>query len=148
MPPESSCSGSRVSTSSPPNCGIVRTSVAMKMPIDVVVNRCSAVPATNWGTEPPICTCSASRRLRAGNPASYRPSYPIERRNLASRQAILQRITAEYDDMSGLRLTAAQAQRLFWFREDICERVLGTLVDAGVLRRDEDGALLRHDVQP
>ena len=60
----------------------------------------------------------------------------IERRNLPSRQALLHRITKEYDEMRGLRLTAAQAQRLFGLREDICLRVFNALVDAAILRRD------------
>jgi hypothetical protein len=63
-------------------------------------------------------------------------AYPIERRNLSSRQALLHRIAMEYDEMPGLRLTAAQAQRLFGLREDICMRVFNALVDAAILRRD------------
>jgi hypothetical protein len=65
--------------------------------------------------------------------------YPIERRNPASRQALLHRIAMEYDEMPGLRLTAAQAQRLFGLREDICMRVYNELVDAAILRRDVTG---------
>jgi hypothetical protein len=57
-----------------------------------------------------------------------------ERRNHASRLALLQRITAEYMEIPGMLLTAHQAQRLFGLREDICARLLNALVDAGVLR--------------
>jgi hypothetical protein len=42
----------------------------------------------------------------------------------------------EYDEMPGLCLTGAQAQRLFGLREDICTRVFNALVDAAILRRD------------
>jgi hypothetical protein len=61
---------------------------------------------------------------------------PIERRDLTSRRALLHRITMEYDEMRGLRLSAAQAQRLFGLREDIYRRVFNALVDAAILRRD------------
>lgn len=61
---------------------------------------------------------------------------PAERRNPASRQGLLRRITVEYDEMPGLCLSAAQAQRLFGLREDICMRVFNALVDAAILRRD------------
>lgn len=47
--PESSCSGSRISAASIPNCGIERASVAIS---EVVANRCSAAPARNSATEP------------------------------------------------------------------------------------------------
>ncbi len=73
------------------------------------------------------------------------PSCPIERRNLTSRQALLHRITTEYDEIRGLRLTAAQAQRLFGLREDICLRVFNALVEAAILRRDVNHRYARHD---
>jgi hypothetical protein len=41
-PPESISSGIITSTISRPNCGMLRARVAMKMPMDVVANRCSA----------------------------------------------------------------------------------------------------------
>ena len=87
----------------------------------------------------PTCTAgllsvrAATPRVEAGQSGR---DYPIERRNLASREALLHRIAMEYDEMPGLRLTAAQAQRLFGLREDICMRVFNALVDAAILRRD------------
>ena len=75
-------------------------------------------------------------------------AWPTERRNLASRQALLRRITVEYDEMPGLRLTAAQAQRLFGLREDVCTRVLHALVDVAILRQDVNGSYARHGAQP
>jgi len=78
------------------------------------------------------------------DPGAPARAYPIERRHLLSRQALLRGITAEYDEMPGLRLTAAQAQRLFGLREDICMRVSTALVNATVLRRDMNGAYGRR----
>jgi hypothetical protein len=75
-------------------------------------------------------------------------AYPTERRNLASRQALLRRITVEYDEMPGLRLTAAQAQRLFGLREEVCTRVLHALVDVAILKRDVNGSYARDGVRP
>ena len=105
--------------------------------------------------ESTIKTASVPRRTSrpVGEPGTeVRPAlgqwHPFERRNLASRLAILRRIAAEYDEMPGLRLTAAQAQRLFWLREDVCLRVLDELVNAGVLRRDGNGVFLRRGVEP
>jgi len=83
--------------------------------------------------------------LRVDGSATGR-AYPTERRNLASRQALLRRITVEYDEMPGLRLTVAQADRLFGLREDVCTRVLHALVDVAILRRD--GSYARDGVRP
>ena len=46
------------------------------------------------------------------------------------------RITAEFHEMPGLRLTLAQAARLFSLDLARCERVLGLLVAGGVLTTD------------
>jgi hypothetical protein len=43
------------------------------------------------------------------------------------------RIRAEYDEMPGMRLTLAQAARLFNLERGRCEEVLTTLVSAGAL---------------
>ena len=43
------------------------------------------------------------------------------------------RIRAEYDEMPGMRLTLAQAARLFNLERVRCEEVLRTLVSAGAL---------------
>jgi hypothetical protein len=72
-------------------------------------------------------------------------AFAFERRNAASRRALLRRITAEFDEMPGLCLTAVQAQRLFGLREDIGIRVFSTLVDSAILRRDVNAVYRRHD---
>ena len=62
-----------------------------------------------------------------------------ERRNVASRRALIDRVRTEFAEMPGERLTCAQARRLFSLRPDICERVLAALVREGVLVRGFDG---------
>ena len=88
---------------------------------------------------------------RAASPISVRPAgeiYPSERRDHASRAAIVRRISVEYEEMPGLRLGLAQAQRLFGIREDICVRVLNTLVLQESLRVDANGAFVRNGGRP
>jgi len=62
-----------------------------------------------------------------------------DRRDHSSRLAVLRRVRDEFADLPRLRLTAAQARRLFALREDICERVLGELVNGCMLERGDDG---------
>lgn len=58
---------------------------------------------------------------------------------------VLQRIQGEYVEMPGLRLTAAQAQRLWGLERDMCDAVLGALVEAKFLSRTRDGAFVRQE---
>jgi hypothetical protein len=58
---------------------------------------------------------------------------------------VLQRIQGEYVEMPGLRLTTAQAQRLWGLERDICDALLGALVDAKFLSQTRDGAFVRMD---
>jgi hypothetical protein len=58
---------------------------------------------------------------------------------------VLQRIQGEYVEMPGLRLTAAQAQRLWGLERDVCDALLGALVDAKFLSQTRDGAFVRLD---
>jgi hypothetical protein len=88
--------------------------------------------------------------VRTAGPLSIRTLTPRvgphsgERRNVVKREELLRRITAEYLEMPGLRLTALQAQRLFGLRDDVCARVLHALVDAAILRRNLNGTYARH----
>ena len=89
--------------------------------------------------------------VRTARPPVEPPSgrvNPAERRDAASRHALLRRIVAEYDEMPALCLTAAQGQRLFGLREDIFERVSSALVDAAILRRDGNGVYRRNGGRP
>lgn len=62
-----------------------------------------------------------------------------ERRDPASREGLIARVSAEFREMPCLRLTGPQAERLFGLRSDIGARVIGELVRCGVLRLDADG---------
>ena len=55
----------------------------------------------------------------------------------------LQRIRNEFLEMPGLRLTAAQAQRLWSLERLMCESLLAALVDSKFLTRTGDGAFVR-----
>ena len=58
---------------------------------------------------------------------------------------VLQRIQGEYLEMPGLRLTTAQAQRLWGLDREVCEALLGALVDNKFLCRTRDGAFVRPE---
>ena len=51
-------------------------------------------------------------------------------------QSLQTRVSAEFREMPGLKLTLPQAARLFSIEPTRCERVLGALVDRGVLATD------------
>jgi len=55
----------------------------------------------------------------------------------------LARIRSEFLEMPGLRLTPAQARRLWALDAPVCDRALSTLVRAGFLRIGADGAYRR-----
>jgi hypothetical protein len=55
---------------------------------------------------------------------------------------VLERIQAEFRELPGLRLTERQAQRLWALEPARCAGVIGALVDAKVLRRTADGAVV------
>jgi hypothetical protein len=55
----------------------------------------------------------------------------------------LRRIRGEYLEMPGLRLTAAQAQRLWNLDRPTCENLLGTLVTSRFLQQTRDGSFVR-----
>lgn len=57
----------------------------------------------------------------------------------------LRRVKGEYLEMPGLRLTIAQAQRLWGLDRAVCDALLGSLVDAKFLFRTRDGAFVRSD---
>lgn len=58
----------------------------------------------------------------------------------------LRRVQGEYIEMPGLRLTTAQAQRLWGLDRAACDALLGALVDAKFLFRTRDGAFVRSDL--
>jgi hypothetical protein len=60
---------------------------------------------------------------------------------------MLNRLRAEYLEMPGLRLTAAQVQRLRGIERLMCESVLDALVDAKFLRVKSDGSYVLFEHQ-
>jgi hypothetical protein len=57
----------------------------------------------------------------------------------------LRRVQGEYIEMPGLRLTTAQAQRLWGLDRNSCDALLNALVDAKFLFRTRDGAFVRSE---
>ena len=58
-------------------------------------------------------------------------------------EELFQRIQGEFLEMPGLRLTEAQARRLWGLDHAACSALLGALVDAKFLFRTRDGAFMR-----
>jgi hypothetical protein len=56
---------------------------------------------------------------------------------------VLHRVRAEFLEMPGLRLTVAQARRLWNLDAGQCETLLSILVEARFLVRLRDGAFMR-----
>ena len=55
----------------------------------------------------------------------------------------LRRVQGEFLEMPGLRLTEAQARRLWGLDQASCAALLGALVEANFLFRTRDGAFMR-----
>jgi len=60
----------------------------------------------------------------------------------------LRRVRGEFLEMPGLRLTEAQARRLWGLDEASCSILLQALVDAHFLFRTRDGTFMRADQTP
>ncbi len=60
----------------------------------------------------------------------------------------LRRIRGEFLEMPGLRLTSAQARRLWGLERTLCETLLGLLIETGFLRRTRDGSYVRAQSGP
>ncbi len=58
-------------------------------------------------------------------------------------ESLAERVRAEFREMPGLRLTTAQAMRLWGLELETCKRVIDTLVAAAYLRRTAGGAITR-----
>ncbi|PYQ82694.1 MAG: hypothetical protein DMG02_05745 [Acidobacteria bacterium] len=58
-------------------------------------------------------------------------------------EGVVRRVRQEFLEMPGLRLTPAQAGRLWGLDGDICLAVIETLVAAAFLRRTPAGAVMR-----
>ena len=69
----------------------------------------------------------------------------LMRETSRSIQDVVRRIRGEFLEMPGLRLTPAQARRLWRLDQAACDAVLGALVDARFLAKTRDGAFIRQD---
>ena len=56
---------------------------------------------------------------------------------------VLRSVRGEFLEMPGLRLTGAQARRLWGLEAAVCDALLGALVDAEFLFKTRDGAFMR-----
>jgi hypothetical protein len=63
--------------------------------------------------------------------------------NAESDEQAMLRISGEFLEMPGLRLTCRQAQRLFGLGESTCARLLDDLVERGFLTRQPNGTYAR-----
>jgi hypothetical protein len=69
----------------------------------------------------------------------------IRRTSPAAMSALLVRVQSEYIEMPGLKLTEAQARRLWGLDGTTCTVVLGTLIKRGFLKRSTNGSYVRVD---
>ncbi len=63
-------------------------------------------------------------------------------------ETVLRRARAEYLEMPGLRLTSAQAQRLWGLDGRTCDELLVTLTRLQFLARTRDGAFVLSSSRP
>lgn len=62
---------------------------------------------------------------------------------ISNKDDALRRVQGEYLEMPGLRLTQAQARRLWGLDAASCEALLSALVESEFLFRTRDGAFMR-----
>jgi hypothetical protein len=61
---------------------------------------------------------------------------------------VLRRVQGEFLEMPGLRLTTAQARRLWGLDVKMCEQLLGALVESNFLFKTRDGAFMLVEARP
>jgi hypothetical protein len=66
---------------------------------------------------------------------------------MPSHELLITRIRGEYDEMPGLRLTFAQACRLWQLDPPTCDKVLHSLLDENFLARTATGSFVRASAQ-
>lgn len=82
---------------------------------------------------------SASEAGRRSGPSRATAASPPREKPIGE---LLQRAQGEFLEMPGLRLTPAQAQRLWGLRSSTCDMVLTMLLEKRFLRRTRDGAFV------
>ena len=60
-------------------------------------------------------------------------------------EAVLRRVRSEFVEMPGLRVTPAQATRLWGLEGEACQKVIKALIDASFLRWTPAGAVTRTE---
>ena len=58
---------------------------------------------------------------------------------------VTRRVREEFREMPGLRLTPAQATRLWGLEQEVCERVIDSLIAAAFLRWTAAGSVTRAE---
>ncbi len=82
-------------------------------------------------------------RLQQHDVGSHRTAAGSLVRDHAHELRLIKRqIQSEFDYLPGLKLTFAQARRLFGLDQDRCARVLALLVEEGTLTLTTDGAYI------
>ncbi len=67
----------------------------------------------------------------------------MKRESIGANEDVLQRVKGEFLEMPGMRLTEAQARRLWNLDAASCQALLNALVDSKFLFRTRDGAFMR-----
>lgn len=73
------------------------------------------------------------------------PKDGTERGGSMDVETLVHRVCAEFIEMPGLRLTFAQAVRLWGLTPAVCRRVVDELIAVGFLRQTSAGMLVRAD---
>ena len=60
-------------------------------------------------------------------------------------QMLIRRARGDFDEMPGLRLTLAQASRLWQIEPPVCRRIIDALVESRFLRWTPSGMVTRAD---
>ena len=68
---------------------------------------------------------------------------PVRQTPTPAMTAVLARMRSEYLEMPGLKLTEAQAQRLWSLDGNTCRAALATLVERGFLKHSPHGHYIR-----
>lgn len=80
--------------------------------------------------------------------AAQPPPVSADRRDHASRRALVDRIRGEFLEMRGVSLTERQTARLMGVPQPACERILRALIREGALRLNFGGRYLVADPRP
>jgi len=75
------------------------------------------------------------------------PMDGTEREGSMDVETLVHRVCAEFIEMPGLRLTFAQAVRLWGLTPTVCRRVVDELIAVGFLRQTPTGMLVRADCE-